>query len=119
MPRIGDIWEGSIDSSQKILLPPPHGIKDKIVFEYQGIRFVGGASDKKIVCIMTSDPNFQLGGSKYIGSPLSSFKNKEEVKLIRGWANFLALSEGWYAAFDFKDLSDSSEVKYLFKKEEL
>jgi len=118
MPRIGDHWDATIDSTQKILLPPPLGIKNKIDFECEGIKFTGAVSDRKIISIITRDPNFEIGGLKYIGTELSSFKDRNQIKQIRGWGNFLPLSDGWYAVFDFKDLSDTSKVLYLFKKED-
>lgn len=116
-PRIGDTWESSTGSDGMLYLPPPYGFKDKIEFEYKGMKFDGAVKDGKILFISTIDSLFEINKTKYIGKPLSFFKNKDNVKLVLGWAHYLPVEEGWYAAFSFKKLTDSSKVIFLFQVE--
>ncbi|QEC52994.1 hypothetical protein EDD80_105215 [Anseongella ginsenosidimutans] len=69
----------------------------------------------KRLYISCNDPNFKIDGKPVIDRPLSSFKNKDEAKLIMGWGHYLMMDDNWYAAFDFKDLNDDSKVWSVFQ----
>jgi len=65
--------------------------------------------------VVCKDPNFKIDGNPVIDRSLSSFKNKDEVKLIGGWGHYLMIDDNWYAGFDFKDLNDDSKVLWVFQ----
>lgn len=69
----------------------------------------------KNLYISCKDPNFKMDGRPVIDRPLSSFKSKDEVKLIMGWGHCLMIDDNWYAAFDFKGLNDDSKVLWVFQ----
>ncbi|GAA4318245.1 hypothetical protein [Compostibacter hankyongensis] len=74
-----------------------------------------GKETGKVRYIWTKDPAFTLQGQKVIQRKLSEFKNKGEVKLYGGFSHYLPLDSGWYAAFRFDEINDSSKVLAVFK----
>jgi hypothetical protein len=117
LPKIGDVWAGTVDSSSKIYLPSPYGFEDKIEFQHDGVKFHGAIYKGKVIGISTNDALFEINKVRYMDKPLSYFKNKDKIKLSIGWGHYLPLEEGWYAAFDFNHISDTSKVTFLFKLE--
>lgn len=115
LPKIGQVWTGS-KAEGGIFLPPPVGLTDKIVFSVNEVEFRGGVSkENKIVAISTTDSHFKINGKAYIGTRLGEFINKDEVKLVSGWGHYLPIDEEWFAGFDYKTVSDSSKVLFVFK----
>ncbi|WP_316812605.1 hypothetical protein [Pedobacter heparinus] len=114
-PKIGDTWNGAIDANNKMYMPPPYGFENLIEFEHNGRKFSGAVKEGKIVGILTTDTTFEINKIRYMDRPLSAFQNKDKVKLILGWANYLPVEDGWYAAFSFDRLTDASKVAFLFK----
>jgi hypothetical protein len=116
VPQIGDVWAGKV-SSDKIYLFPPFGFQNKIVFEVNKKKFTGAVKDgsKEIIFLSTTDPDFVVNKKKYIGLPLSSFSNKNDITIIMGWGGYIKVTRDWYAGFDDRKLSDSSKVRFLFK----
>lgn len=112
IPEIGETWAGEVRSREKLYVMPPYGIEDKIVFQVDNIEFSGAVKDKKIVFISTANPDFLINGKKYIGKPLSSFENRDEVVTVKGWGYYLKIDDEWYAGFDHRN---SSKVSFVFK----
>ncbi len=74
--------------------------------------------------ISTSDSKFETPEYVKTGDPLSQFKKQTESEPLteRGWAFFIHLKSGWYAAFTQGptmtegDLSLDAKVQWLFKR---
>lgn len=65
--------------------------------------------------ISCRDSDFRIEDKSVIGLPLSSFGNRDEIKLMPGWGHYLALDEHWYAGFGFKELNDDSKASWVFQ----
>lgn len=115
IPEIGQTWTGKIEPDEKLYVLPPYGFQNKIVFKVGDSNFSGAVKSGRIVFISTDDPDFVINGKSYVGMPLSSFKNRDRLKTSRGWGSYLEINDEWYAAFDFKELSDTSKVIFVFK----
>lgn len=115
IPGIGQTWAGEISPDEKLYVLPPYGFQDKIVFKAGDINFFGAVKSGRIVFISTHDPGFVINGKSYVGTPLSSFKNRDELVTSPGWGSYLKIDDEWYAAFDYKELSDASKVVFVFK----
>lgn len=96
-----------------MILTPQNNIIKAYKTMINGINFMIAVEDiHNSLYISTSDQKFRLGDSTIIGRPLESFKNKKEIKLIRGWGHYLKIDNQWYAAFDWKKVSDTSKVLF-------
>ena len=117
-PKLNATWQGDISFGSMIYAP--HSMYNKIQFQHKGVKYLGGIDvNKKLVFISTTDTAFNINNIKYIGMPLLVFTNKENIKTIRGWGSYLKINQDWYAAFDFKHLSDNSKVLFVFQSSEL
>lgn len=72
-------------------------------------------SSRKVKYISSYDPKFRLKSLEVIGRPFNSFNNTDKLVHMPGWANFVPLADGWYAAFSFRNLTDSSKCTHVFK----
>jgi len=118
LPQIGETWKGKIDTFNKVLISPSQFVNsadlniDKIKYK------IGVDNSKRIVFISTIDKNFTIADQTYVGKSFSDIAKNKEVVLERGWARFVSIGEGWYAATDFKDYKKDSKVLYVFKRSE-
>ena len=115
IPEIGQTWTGEIRHNEKLYVLPPYGFQDKIVFKSGDSDFSGAVKSGRIVFISTNDPDFVINGKRYVGVPLSSFKSRDKLVTSPGWGSYLEIDDEWYAAFDYKELSDTSKVIFVFK----
>lgn len=113
IPKLGTLWNKSEHTETKLYVPK-YGLINSVAIEVDDIKFsLGLDSTNKIVFISTADKNFEIGGVKFIGGKIKSFSKK--INLINGWANYISLDAGWFAATDFKELHDQSKITFLFQ----
>lgn len=98
------------------MLTPYNDIVPTYETKINGIEFSIGVDEyRKKLFVLTNDQSFKLEGNLVIGRPLSSFKNKADIKLMKGWGYYLKIDEYWYAAFHWKDIGDDSKVVFVFQ----
>lgn len=113
MPKLGTIWNKSIYGKTKLYVPK-YGFLNSAEIEINKIKFsLGLDSTNRIVFISTADRNFRIENEKFIGKEIKSFSKR--ISLINGWANYISLGSGWFAAADFKNLNDKSKITFLFQ----
>ncbi|MGN5953026.1 hypothetical protein ACP6L2_00285 [Sphingobacterium lactis] len=116
LPQIGETWKGKIDTFNRILISPSQFVKsadltvDKIQYK------IGVDKAKKVVLISTIDKNFRIADQTCIGMNFSDVAEDKEIVLEKGWATFVSIGEGWYAAADPKDYDKDSKVLFVFKR---
>lgn len=115
IPKIGQAWTGSTEG--ELYVPSPYGFEDMIHFDVGKIKFSGAVHKEKIIFISTRDTAFLINGKKYIGQPLSSLENRQDVEKVPGWGHYVKIDNEWYAGFDFKSVNPQSKVLFLFKYE--
>lgn len=116
LPQIGETWTGKLDTANRLLISPSQFVKsadttiDKTKFK------IGVDKAKKVVFISTIDKNFRIADQTYIGKNFSDVAKGKEIVLEKGWATFVSIGEGWFAATDFKDYDKDSKVLFVFKR---
>ena len=84
-----------------------------------GVKFSIGIDDyRESLFITTNDANFEIDDKPIIGRQLSSFQNKSNFKLARGWGYYLKINEDWYVAFKYDDDKDKSDNELENKLDE-
>ena len=99
-------------------LSPNLNLIDSYQSKIDGIEFsIAIDTYKKKLFVRTRDPKFKLNGKSVIGRALSSFENKADIKLRRGWGYYLKLDEYWYAAFPWveKRIGIGKDSKVLYE----
>lgn len=113
MPKLGTIWNKSEHTETKLYVPH-YGIINSVVIEVDDIKFTLGLDNNSIIVfISTADKSFKIGKTNFVGKKIRSFS--KEINLINGWANYISLDAGWFAASDFKELNDQSKITFLFQ----
>jgi hypothetical protein len=123
-PRIGDKISGYPKSTYLLMIrsaqtDPAYDVS------YQGKNFTVTANDKIISYISTTDGGFKTPEGIGVGDTLEKVLSLPQRKLIRepGWAFYVYLESGWYAAFTRgeymteEELSPTAMVKWLFRRD--
>lgn len=109
-------FKEQISNNKVSLLGPYNRIIPSYKTKINGIEFSVEVDDRRnSLYISTFDPEFRIKNEKIIGRPLSSFKNKNDLRTMRGWGSFLKIDKNWYAAFDWKKRKDDSKVLFVFQ----
>ena len=113
MPKLGTIWNKGGHTETKLYVPK-YGLINSVEIEVDDVKFsLGLDNNNTIVFISTADKSFKIGNAKFVGKKIKSFS--KEINLINGWANYISLDAGWFAASDFKVLNDQSKITFLFQ----
>lgn len=98
-------------------LSPDLNLVDSYKSKIDGIEFsIAIDTYHKKLFVVTRDPKFKLNGKSVIVRTLSSFKNKSDIKLMRGKGYYLKLDEDWYAGFSLEEKGgDDSKVTFVFQ----
>jgi hypothetical protein len=124
-PRIGDKISGYPKSKYRLMI---RSAQTDPAYEvsYQGIEFLVTANDdKRISAISTRDARFKTPEGIGVGDTLEQVLKVSQNQLSRepGWAFYVYLKSGWYAAFaqgesmTEGELAPTAQVKWLFQRD--
>ncbi|MNL36759.1 hypothetical protein D3C87_1588640 [compost metagenome] len=115
LPVLGTIWKENVKSDGKIFVPK-YGLIKKVNFIDNNCLFFAGLDRySKVVFISTNDEKFKISNIEYIGKSFNNLSGNKKVNFIVGWANYIPVEEGWFAASGFRELTDKSTIEFVFK----
>ncbi len=125
VPSIGQKLDIKLSRNPTLLLINSGQFYPKVDVSINHITYTIAYDNNQIIkYVSTSDSKFVTPEYVRTGDPLSQVKKQTESELLaeRGWAFFIHLKSGWYAAFTQGatltegDLSSDAKVQWLFKR---
>ncbi|MCJ8313105.1 MAG: hypothetical protein HRU38_21850 [Saccharospirillaceae bacterium] len=118
--------DSAIESEYDKILISPSQFVNSYDYEYLNNQFtIGVISDEDVIkYISTYDTGFKTSEGVYIGMTLSELKKVTDNSIFTeyGWAHYIELPSGWYAAFCIsqsctsENVKLSSKISWLFKR---
>lgn len=116
LPQIGEQVDFDKTSAikEKRLLTPNGNLVPYRTLKYAGISYNLVTDDNdRLIFISTSDTAF-TNAAYSVGSTIDELDNREYTS-IQGWADFVALDEGWYAAFSKDTSNQAARISFFFR----